>query len=196
MTTLPERNPVVLAIYALLMLSMFGIIAWLVIPYTEEGQPLFPSSSADHTPQTLAIQPGEVMTIIGFGARLDLSREVEPQIEQLWQQLNTRNLASELQPQQPLNFYLAYHSYSPTNNSVAVVLGYPSQHTGYPPTGLAQISIIGERYITLHNSSVLDGWLKADSLKQRLKYSADFEIYQLDRDYNVQTMTAYLSIAE
>lgn len=193
---LPKRNPIILLLYAVLVMGMFSFIIWTSLPYDNQGNALFAgtSSQSEGTADKQRVTQLTPLNIAGIQQVLDLRRPLEPQYIQLWNRFESADLISVLNPQKPKRVYLVFGEYSDTDQTVSVVLGYPNQSEEKP--SWSSIDISPGTYLKQKNTSVIDVWSGAEPSANALLFRSDFEIYQLDDGYKLKSQTAFLSVAQ
>ncbi|WP_028469026.1 effector binding domain-containing protein [Neptunomonas japonica] len=197
---LPKHNGFIRLIYFVAILIMFGFFGWLIQasltseqPYTSAGtntsqQP----TTKSLTPKTAYVSDGAV--IVGIESRIDLSADVQHQLDQSWQEFAQQDLASALTAKDPLRVFAVYHSYNQKKNQISVTLGYPAPKNFKLNGRIHAVSVDPGQYIVLPHRYVLDSWAKANQFVNQLKFKGDYEIYLLTPDYQIDQFTAYMAI--
>ncbi|BBB25694.1 GyrI-like domain-containing protein [Amphritea japonica] len=202
---LPNHNGFIRIIYFVAVLLMFGLAGWLIQSSLTSEQP-YPGKELDTatdkssqqptkkrlTPKTAYLSNGAV--IAGIESRIDLTGDVQHQLDQSWQAFAQQDLATTLTPRDPFKVFAVYHSYNQQQNQVSVTLGYPAPKNFRFNGRIHAITVDPGQYAVMPNNYVLDGWAKANQFVNPLKFKGDYEIYLLSPDYQVNQFTAYMAI--
>lgn len=195
---LPKRNIALRILYGMSMLGMFGFLFWQSLPFDANGKNLFanqrpsvPDSSTTHT----AVKRYETVKLYtrkvgGITRTLDLSTHLNSQIDQHWLDFANSALAADL-PLHNQQVYAVYHNYDGQRSTVQLTLGFI--HAGnrqYPSV----VTLAAGRYLKLPRISVLDGWQQAETLPGPLRLQTDYEIYQLDPDFQPESQITFLAL--
>lgn len=197
---LPKHNGFIRLIYIVTILLMFGFIGWLVQTSLSSDQPYAAVDNLTSTepaakPSTIEVaQLREGAVIAGIESRINLSSDVQPQLERSWQRFAELNLQNSLKPQDPSRVFAVYHNYDPQQNRVSVTLGYPAPKNFSFNGRIHAVTVDPGQYMVLPQDYVLDSWSKAEQFNHPLRFKSDYEIYQLSADFQVDQFTAYVSI--
>lgn len=206
---LPKSNTFIKGIYLFAVLCMFAFMMVIIRAYWPDevqmaswneaidspvNQAQTPEQIAKTTTENLDIIQSAKKEVVGITYQLNLSKDVASQINDVWRTFyNDDALHTLNQAKSKREVYLVYVGHDESSNTVELALGYLSK-SNMPPLSskYKRITLPSGRY--LQSSSVLDTWENADQLSIYLNYHHDYEIYTLDRDYNILTQTAYLSV--
>jgi len=214
---LPNHNGFIRFIYVLAILVMFGLVGWMVSAsltleqsyavasdaVSEEAEALeevkvaavaAPQYSIKKPQKRQAAYVRDRVVIAGLESRIDLSGDVQQQLDNSWREFARQDLVTALMPKEPLNVFAVYHSYSAQNNRVSVTLGYPAPKNVKFSGRIHVVTVDPGQYAVLPNEYVLDGWAKAEQFTRSLRFKGDYEIYRLTPDYQVSQFTAYMAI--
>lgn len=218
MTQLPRRNPFLLVLYMLAVISMFVFIAWIVLfPYdgyeTEQTaspaytntQPVQPQNNpqpvqtrqpAENTNTVAGLVPEQrqPLRLAAVTSQLNLQQSLGPQIERAWQRFISADLLSKTEISNSLRVHALYHNYNPETQQLSMSIGYVVAEQGYIPAGVEELQVNGGRYLRLPGETVLDNWNNPQRFGSALSYSNDYEIYLLDENYQVKSQVAFLAV--
>ena len=221
MTTLPKRNPFLLAIYMLAVVMMFVFIGWIALyPYAGSADSQSYLAPATNSPKTVAqtaqktttdttarIQTNNTNTVAGLAPeqrqslrlvsvsnQLNLQRPLQIQIDHLWQRFIEADLLNKVEITNSLQVYAVYHSYNEESQIISMTLGYVINDHTYMPTGVNELKVSGGRYLRLPDENVLKNWDKPQRFGNALKLEADYELYLLDENYQVLNQVTFLAV--
>lgn len=212
---LPNHNGFIRLIYVVTILMMFGLVGWMVSASLNVEQSYAVASEAVSEEASAAVKTATVaspqysvkqpqkqqaaylrdrVVIAGLESRIDLSGDVQQQLNNSWREFAQLDLVTALMPKEPLNVFAVYHSYNAQNNRVSVTLGYPAPKNVKFSGRIHVVTVDPGQYAVLPNQYVLDGWAKAEQFTRSLRFKGDYEIYRLTPDYQVSQFTAYMAI--
>ncbi len=212
---LPNHNGFIRLIYVVTILMMFGLVGWMVSASLNVEQSYAVASEAVSEEASAAVKTTTVaspqhsvkqpqkqqaaylrdrVVIAGLESRIDLSGDVQQQLDNSWREFAQLDLVTALMPKEPLNVFAVYHSYNAQNNRVSVTLGYPAPKNVKFSGRIHVVTVDPGQYAVLPNQYVLDGWAKAEQFTRSLRFKGDYEIYRLTPDYQVSQFTAYMAI--
>lgn len=230
MTTLPKRNPFLLAIYMLAVVMMFVFIIWIVLyPYAtpdyddtttgaayDQGDfgsatvepavaiQAIKKTTADTTSHIqisntnvvagLVPEQRQPLRLASISGQLDLQRPLQPQIDNIWQRFIKADLLNKVEITNSTQVYAVYHGYREKTQRLSMTLGYVINNHAYMPTGVTELQVSGGRYLRLTGESVLDNWDKPQRFGDALKFTADYELYLLNENYQVLNQVAFLAV--
>ncbi|MGB0466937.1 MAG: hypothetical protein ACPGF7_05300 [Pontibacterium sp.] len=197
---LPKHNGFIRLIYFVAIVLMFAFAGWLT-QTSLMSEPSYTGAEASASHQSAKTPATEKTTylsnalvIAGIKSRVDLSADVQSQLDKSWQAFAQLDLATTLRVKDPLKVFAVYHSYNPQKNQVSVTLGYSAPKNFKTNGSIHTVTVDPGRYKVLPHSYVLDSWAKAAQFKTPLKFKGDYEIYLLTPDYQVDQLTAYMAI--
>lgn len=199
---LPKRNIALRILYGIAILGMFGFLFWQSLPFDADGKNLFsderPSVTGSSTTEQLIdtvekrYETVKLYTrkVGGITRTLDLSTHLNSQIDQHWLDFANSPLATDL-PLHNQQVYAVYHHYDSQRSTVQLTLGFI--HAGnrqYPSV----VTLAAGRYLKLPRIGVLEGWQQAETLPGTLRLQTDYEIYQLDPDFQPASQITFLAL--
>lgn len=213
--SLPKHNPLLKGIYVLLVLVMFAFMTMLIKTYWPESDTTndqydnyeteftvnesltYENKSAIN--KTVDLNKDEKsdfilkhnFKIVGLKRKVYLNTNVSGQLNEIWEEFNRAELWNNVTQVENYNeIYVVYDQWNFKQNSVDIVIGYPSFMTVSKNSGLASMDVPKGGFLV--RQSVLNMWQESSELT--LTYTKDFEIYQLDDNYQIQQQSAYLRI--
>ena len=128
-------------------------------------------------------------TVTGMERSLNLSTDMQPQLESLWADfynLDTQQYLPGLSRSDKV--YVIYKSYDHNTQSIEVLIGY--QYAMQKLSNqVKSVELPNGQYIK--RDSVLATWDNPQDLA--LKYKLDYEVYELDEYFNIGSQRAFLS---
>ncbi|WP_271272304.1 effector binding domain-containing protein [Aliamphritea hakodatensis] len=220
MTVLPKRNPFLLAVYFLAVIMMFVFIAWVILyPYGSSGYTgaavsqhmqdtgrqetapaaVSPTAQPNRTVNTNTVagrvpEQRQPLRLAGTGIQLNLQRPLQTQIDQAWQRFIDTDLLSQVEITNSTQVYAVYHGYSQQAQTVHMTIGYVINERTYIPAGTHVLDVAGGRYLRLSGENVLDNWSNSQRFGDALTYTADYELYLLNENYQVLSQVAFLAV--
>ncbi|TQV87156.1 GyrI-like domain-containing protein [Aliikangiella coralliicola] len=206
--TLPRHNLILRTAYILLVLFMFAFMGMLVRAYWPEPESFSYSESEAEQVNSSDKLTGRVSThtneassenvrflsttkVLGIRKNLYLNRDIPMQMESLWAELYATKLHDWFPAENgKRSIYLVYSQYDEEQQSVELTLGFEVGDEGENATGFASISLPQGNYVS--RNSVLESWQNPGELA--LKYEVDFEVYEVNAQFQVLSQRAYLAI--
>lgn len=192
---LPRRNLVVRILYILLMLGMLAFL----ISVTMSAFEYDASQTGSTPPAATESRPGEqvenmsAFRIAGISRNFGPDADLEAGIAGLWGEFGAYDYAAATNTTDPLTVYVAYVRQSPSNMRMRVTIGYPVGDDFAASDGRLRVAQLpAARRLAMPSASALEYWTAAQSAQYTAL--ADFDIYQLDPNYQVSSHMAYPAI--
>lgn len=190
---LPKRNIIVRIAYGGLMIGMFAFLIGVAITTYEEyaayqASPDQTASSSDYAPFGQQIVG---FRIAGVGATVRLNANAEQQINALWEQFAGRDLATLTGTRKPKTVYVVYTRTRPDAESMTVTIGYPVATSFSGESWMSITRVPDAKRMEVRAKSALDFWFTGQGTDPSLSRRADFDVYQLDENYNIAGMVSY-----
>ncbi|MBN3561963.1 effector binding domain-containing protein [Aliamphritea spongicola] len=134
------------------------------------------------------------LRLAGTGIQLNLQRPLQTQIDRAWQRFIDTDLLSKVEITNSTQVYAVYHGYNQQAQTVRMTIGYVVNERGYVPTGIDVLEVAGGRYLRLSGENVLDNWSNSQRFGDALTYTADYELYLLNENYQVLSQVAFLAV--
>ena len=222
--TLPKHNPVLKGAYFLSVLGMFAFMMLVINVYwphdmanakpnettptdktksatTSEATPMQTSTTArtaskDTSKSVLdPVAHRSKKIVAGLSYSLDLSRDVMSQMNEMWRQFyNAEDIGRSLGVKNTRKVYVVYGKHDEESNTILMVIGFLVKSDRSIPATYK--TVVMKRGAYLKRRSVLDVWQSATTLPVYLKYENDYEVYTLDRDFNILTQMAFIGFNE
>ncbi len=128
-------------------------------------------------------------TVTGIERSLNLSTDMQPQLESLWAdfyKLDTQRYLPGLSRSNKV--YVIYKSYDHSSQSIEVLIGYQYSVVQVSKQ-VSRIELPKGKYFK--RKSVLATWDDPQDLA--LKYQLDYEVYEVDEYFNISSQRAFLS---
>lgn len=202
---LPKHNPFLRACYLLILLATAAFMAlimrvdWPTTATAGEAKSNLqaPPTMAEEAPANLDSKPiSNLVTrpevrLYGLSRRIDFDGDVRAQVEALWTDLYNRNIPRHIaEIEAPHTLYMVYHDYQQATQSALVYLGYNVSEDINPREQEVVTVIPAGRYMA--TDSVLSAW--AQPLNPSLTYTNDYEVFEVDAFFEVQSQQAFLSV--
>lgn len=187
-----QHNPLIRTVYGALVIVMFSFFILLVRQY---GQP---DTRLDDNRENKPVKPKATLTqfvpaffISGKTYRLDLNHSLEQQVNQAWQDFFNIDLnifANQTE------IYAGFYDYSATKNHVNFILGFANQNSEPFASGFTSVPMPAGQY--WKTDSVLKAWNDPNVLPAQLSYQGNYEVYKINRQFDLLSQTAYLHVLE
>ncbi|WP_269424378.1 hypothetical protein [Kiloniella laminariae] len=132
--------------------------------------------------------------ISGKTVSIDLSKNVEKQLDTLWIDFLTDDLAHSQITETPNSLYLVYHDYDTNQETVLVTLGYRINSDNSTSAFLDSFIIPAGDYIQQSGANVLEAWSSPQNNEFNFTYAADYELYQFGAGDTVVSQTTFLGV--
>ena len=204
MKSLPNHNPWLRGFYILTVIVMFIFMGLLIRVYWPDSFIKQTQGSMESQPDTIAGMQSELakeefqlyehtaIDIAGIEKELFLAQDIALQMNSIWSELSHMNWNQWLKTESNFYpFYIYYQKYNEDRQSVGLIIGMEVNRFKYVPLHLNQKTIPTGKFLL--RRSVIDTWLSPGSLP--LSYANDFEVIDIDVNYNITSQTAYLSLS-
>lgn len=153
-------------------------------------QPLDHANAERVYPTQKTIHASYLHGVVGLSSTLYLNHDVQSQMEEIWSQLYGAKVYQMLEREVDRHrLFMVYKGWNAKQNSVELVFGYESQTFPLVGTGLERVEIPNKKYRAA--STVLDAWNKDQG---SLRYQMDYEVYEVDAYFDIQSLQAYVSV--
>ena len=223
---LPKHNPALKGAYLLSVLGMFAFMMLVINVYwphdmanaknnettstsTHEMTSTKPSAKTPKAPHAKTrMTPKDTLKnvldpvahrskkiVAGLSYSLDLSRDVTSQMNGMWREFyNAEDIGRSLGVKNTRKVYVVYGKHDEESNTILMVIGFLVKSDRSIPATYK--TVVMKRGAYLQRRSVLDVWQSATTLPVYLKYENDYEVYTLDRDFNILTQMAFIGFNE
>ena len=210
---LPKHNPVLKVMYFFSIIGMFVFMSLVIRSYWPQdtvAQPLvidhqpatqvistdIANNSATQSDQQKSQKPGTIKTPdlyrVTRSYPLDLNGDIEAQHQQFWQEFYDDKEIHTLEGiESHFHIYQVYRNYDPATSGVEVLLGYRvTKASAFNNTN--SLHIPAADALPRHN--VLYSWQNYKQLPAELTFDTDYEVFQLNKHFEVISQRAYLHV--
>lgn len=123
--------------------------------------------------------------------QLDLNGDVEKQMNDFWQdfyQQNALHYLSSIVAHDEV--YQVYRNFDMSKAKVETLIGYRVKELSEDKQ-FEFVTVPAGNY--LQKNSVLESWMNFQQLPANVSYELDYDVYKLDKNYNVISQQAFLS---
>jgi len=204
---LPKHNPLLRFAYMLSVIGMFVFMSLVIRSYWPHdavaAQPeLAIASSSDSSKTqggsnaTQQAANGTVskpdLRVVAKSYMLDLNGDVEKQMNDIWQDFYQQNALHYTDVIAAHNeVYQIYRNYDYSKSTVETLIGYRI-NKALKESDYQYVKIPAGNF--LPRVSVLESWMNFQQLPVELTFELDYEVYHLDKNYNVISQKAFLNI--
>ena len=204
---LPRHNPLLRFVYMLSVIGMFVFMSLVIRSYWPHDAIAAEPRLTDNFSQldveeinpdmsSPTVAGGTVskpdLRIISKSYMLDLNGDIEKQMNDIWQDFYQQNGLHYNEAIAAYDeVYQVYRNYDYSRSSVETLIGYRIDKALKDPE-YQYVKIPAGKF--LPRMSVLDSWMNYQQLPVELTFELDYEVYRLDKNYNVISQKAFLNI--